>query len=152
AIPLPPVPVTYTHLQITVNGAPATLMAPGSSDFAVAQSLRASTYRLDLELTNALAFTSGDGIPDWWKAKFGLVDPNADPDGDGWTNLQEFLHGSNPNQDNRNPSVDTTELFVYAEGTTGIRLHATDSDSAPTNLFYSLLTVPQGGTLYLRNA
>src|SRR4051812_27825343 len=71
SISLPPVPVTYTHLQITVDGVPASLMAPGSSDFAVAQSLRAATYRLDLELTNALASTSGDGIPDWWKAKFG---------------------------------------------------------------------------------
>ena len=151
AVPLPTLPATYTHLQITVDGVPASLMAPGSSDFMVAQALRASTYRLDLELTNALASTSGDGIPDWWKAQFGQVDPNADADGDGWTNLQEFLHGSNPSLDNRIPTVDTSELFVYADGTSGLRLHAVDADSASTNLFYALTAVPQGGTLYLRN-
>ncbi|MEI6197822.1 MAG: hypothetical protein WCS42_26200, partial [Verrucomicrobiota bacterium] len=43
--------------------------------------------------------SNGNGIPDWWEWKnFGLigVDPNADPDGDGWTNLQEFQNGTNP--------------------------------------------------------
>jgi hypothetical protein len=43
----------------------------------------------------------GDGIPNGWKQQYGLdpFDPNLgseDPDGDGFTNLQEFLAGSNP--------------------------------------------------------
>jgi len=35
----------------------------------------------------------GSGLPDWWQIKyFGEtgVDPYADPDGDGWSNIEEF--------------------------------------------------------------
>src|SRR5260221_1584098 len=92
AVPLTLQTTTCSHLQISVNGASAAIMAPGSSTFSVSQAARGSTYRLDLELFNTLADAAGDGIPDWWKAKYGIVDPNADPDGDGWSNLQEFLH------------------------------------------------------------
>jgi hypothetical protein len=41
----------------------------------------------------------GNGLPDWWEiANFGHtgVNLNADPDGDGWSNLQEYLNGTNP--------------------------------------------------------
>lgn len=50
--------------------------------------------------------TSADGIPDAWKLiNFGSVsDPRAvgtaDPDGDGITNRQEYLDGTNPNNPN----------------------------------------------------
>jgi hypothetical protein len=42
-----------------------------------------------------------DGIPDWWEIKFGLNpffagDALQDLDGDGLTNLQEYLRGTNP--------------------------------------------------------
>ena len=48
--------------------------------------------------------TLGDGIPDWWKRKYGLDPnstaaangPNGDPDGDGRNNLTEYLFGTNP--------------------------------------------------------
>jgi hypothetical protein len=43
----------------------------------------------------------GDGIPNWWKQKYGFdpFDPTvagADPDHDGVNNLQEYLDGTNP--------------------------------------------------------
>jgi hypothetical protein len=43
----------------------------------------------------------GDGIPNGWKQQYGFdpLDPtvaNADPDGDGFTNLQEFQAGTDP--------------------------------------------------------
>lgn len=45
--------------------------------------------------------TSGNGLPDVWEwHHFGTlgVDPDADPDGDGLTNFEEFEHGTDPNQ------------------------------------------------------
>jgi len=54
-------------------------------------------------LSPALAIVDqyGDGMSDIWKVHFGMpvdssADPNADPDGDGWTNLQESIAGTNP--------------------------------------------------------
>jgi hypothetical protein len=151
SVPLTAQSVRCTNLLIKVNGSPASILAPAGNGFYVSQSSRASTYRMDLEVTNSLPDTAGDGIPDWWKAKYGIVDPNADPDGDGWSNLQEYLNGSNPTNDNRLPTLATSELYVYGDGTTGIRLRAVDSDSAPTNLFYTLTAPPQTGTMYFRN-
>jgi hypothetical protein len=45
--------------------------------------------------------TDGDGMPDWWELAHGLnrndpSDANRDDDGDGFTNLQEYLAGTDP--------------------------------------------------------
>jgi alpha-tubulin suppressor-like RCC1 family protein len=45
--------------------------------------------------------SDGNGLPDWWELKyFGHtgVNPLVDPDGDGYSNLQEYLNGTNPLQ------------------------------------------------------
>lgn len=48
------------------------------------------------------ADTDGDGLPDAWERQyFGSINdpratPDADPDGDGFSNLQEYLAGTNP--------------------------------------------------------
>ncbi|MFM2294402.1 MAG: hypothetical protein RLZZ350_815, partial [Verrucomicrobiota bacterium] len=149
SVPLMAGSSSVSHLLITVDGATASILAPGAATFNVAQSLRAATYRLDLELTSHLADSADDGIPDWWKTRYGVTDPNADPDGDGWNNLQEFLHGGNPTVDNRVPSLATTEFWIYAEGSTEIPLDALDSDTAPAQIHYTLTTLPSGGTFYL---
>jgi len=42
----------------------------------------------------------GSGLPIWWQLEyFGYVgvDPNANPKGDGWSNIQKFQSGMNPN-------------------------------------------------------
>jgi len=54
--------------------------------------------------------SSGDGIPDWWKIKYGL-DPNdpsdatEDMNGDGYTNIEMYINGMDPTT-----SVDWTDL------------------------------------------
>ena len=149
SIPLSSVAATCSHLTITVNGSPASILAPGTETFNVSQSRRAATYRLDLELTNSLPDTANDGIPDWWKALYGISSASAIPGNDGWSNLQKFLNGGNPNQDNRLPSLNTTEFWIYADGKTQIPLRAIDSDSSPSNIYYTLTSQPGGGSLYL---
>lgn len=119
--------------QITVDGVPATL-PDGSSDFYVLNfASKAGQYRMDLLVAGESNSTANDGIPDWWKKLHGL-DVNAnvaddDPDEDGWSNLEEFLRGGNPNQSNRVPLLATLELSVPDLGEAGFYLHVLDSDS-----------------------
>jgi|GEM_PF-302598 len=45
--------------------------------------------------------SDSDGIPDWWAIKHGCspeggIDHSGDIDGDGYTNLEEYLNGTNP--------------------------------------------------------
>ena len=46
--------------------------------------------------------TDHDGMPNWWELETGLnplnkADGGGDLDGDGYTNIEEFLNGTNPN-------------------------------------------------------
>ena len=63
------------------------------------------SFALGFETGAALTYDSdADGLPDWFEQKYGLDPnngngvngPNGDPDGDGLTNLQEYLFGTNP--------------------------------------------------------
>ena len=63
------------------------------------------TFALGFETGAALTLDSdSDGLPDWWETQFGLNandanganGPTADNDGDGRTNLQEYIVGLNP--------------------------------------------------------
>ncbi len=150
-IPLAAAAVACTHVAIMVDSNSASIIAPGSSSFVVGQGLRASTYRLDLELTNQLASTSGDGIPDWWKALYGVSNPNGITAGDGLSNLKKYQLGASPFQDTRYPSLLTTEYWAYADGLTKIPLAVIDSDSAATNIVFTLNSLPGNGSFYLHN-
>jgi len=80
-------PITYFFVTRAVDGC-------GNSDTnTVEQSLQ--------PLLDPNKSQVGDGIPNGWKQQYGLnpFDPfvaAADPDGDGLSNLQEFLAGTNP--------------------------------------------------------
>ncbi|MCG3150259.1 MAG: hypothetical protein PCFJNLEI_03740 [Verrucomicrobiae bacterium] len=54
----------------------------------------------DISITGALFDTDGDGLPDWWEQTYFMHPTNAvageDGDGDGLSNLEEFLAGTVP--------------------------------------------------------
>jgi hypothetical protein len=57
----------------------------------------------ELRSTPAPKDSDGDGMPDEWELRFGLdskdpVDGAKDADADGYTNLEEYLNGTNPKE------------------------------------------------------
>jgi hypothetical protein len=54
--------------------------------------------------------SDNDGLPDWWEEKYfgeskiNEVGPSSDPDEDGFTNLEEYLAGTNPTRKGSHPA------------------------------------------------
>ena len=56
-----------------------------------------------LQSAEAPPDTDGDGMPDDWEKKYGLDanqadDNSSDKDGDGYTNVEEYLNGTDPTE------------------------------------------------------
>ncbi|MFL6519216.1 MAG: hypothetical protein ACJ8NS_03270 [Chthoniobacterales bacterium] len=96
----------------------------------------------------------GNGLPDAWKQQyFGRsgVDPAADADGDGLTNLQEYQNGSDPT-DYYNGNLSTLSIYSGGDQSTipgnflalpvSVRVNASGSYNAPLTF-----TVMQGPAL-----
>jgi len=135
--------------QITINGVSATL-PDGSSDFYVLNfASKAGQYRLDLLVVGESNSTANDGIPDWWKRLYGLdVNANvanADPDGDGWSNLQEYQRGGNPLVSNQEPILATLEVMVPEMGEAGLLVQILDSDTPDSAIMVELTGLQSNG-------
>ena len=152
AVPLRAIDDLLSHGQITLDGRPARLLGPAAPAFTAAQARRGATYRLDLAVPLAMVDVDGNGLADAWETLFGQHDPLADPDGDGRNNLAEFKAGTRPDHDDRLPELVTRAVRAYAGGTSLVYLRATDLDSAPTHLTYTVVRPPANGQLRLRNA
>jgi len=97
-----------------------------------------------ISLSNAVSYLQTDtivagadadhnGLADAWEIRnFGHsgIDPNADPDGDGLSNLQEYLTGTNPNDSDS--TLDITDLKVAPGGATA----SISWQSVPTRSYY----------------
>ncbi len=64
----------------------------------------------ELKSTEPPIDTDHDGIPDWWEKKYGLnpndpSDTSQDKNGDGYTTLEKYLNGLDPNA----PKIDWTK-------------------------------------------
>jgi YD repeat-containing protein len=97
----------------TANWSFVAPLAPGSNDFTVIATdaspyANQTTQKLTVVYLPPIVDTSGDGIPDSWESAHGL-DPavnnaSGDADGDGYTNLQEYLAGTDPQDPNSHPA------------------------------------------------
>jgi hypothetical protein len=91
------------------------------------QSNGSMNFALGFETGAALTFdTDADGLPDWWETKYG-IDPNnpnginganVDLDGDGKTNLQEYILGTNP----KVPDSANAALTIVRTSSTTVKL------------------------------
>lgn len=134
---------------VTIDGTPATLPDGSKEFYSLSFASRAGDYRLDLLVAGDSTDTDGDGMPDWWERLYGLDpytdDAHEDLDGDGWTNIEEFLRGSNPAVSNREPQLVTAEILVPASGEAGVFLHILDSDSTAAEITVSFPGGDDGG-------
>ena len=68
--------------------------------------------------------SDGSGLPDGYKEvvlradPYSQVDPYADPDGDGWSNLQEMQNGTDPLTFDQPPSPQNVNVRRYTNGVT----------------------------------
>ena len=71
---------------------------PNIFDLIIVYSAESDDFTVDT--SGLFTDSDGDGIPDWWELQYGGdstgMDPNADGDGDGASNYEEFVAGSNP--------------------------------------------------------
>lgn len=96
--------------------------------------------------------TDGDGLPNFWEDYIGtdpnssvgdFGDSNGDPDGDGYTNLEDYLHWlALPRLEVENPGSATLDLATLFRGfTESPTFEASSTDCVATSLQGSTLTV-----------
>ncbi len=128
--------------NITINATAATLPDGSKEFYGLSFASRGMGYRLDLLVAGDSTDSDGDGLPDWWEELHDLdshlADSGEDPDADGWTNLEEFLQGGDPNVSNRVPQLAAAEIIVPDSGEAGVYLHFLDSDTLPEDMEISV--------------
>ena len=146
------IPATETPAIVITNGA---LVSSYTYD-SVARRVRVQGPLNNGTGTNSIIITfgdsdfDGDGLPDWWEQQYGLdplddgtVNPDngasGDPDGDGFSNLQEFLAGTDPK--NSNSALRITTIARAASGDIVITW---DSVADKTYIVQSADNVPGG--------
>ena len=134
--PLPAVPVTTTSAEVAykqvLEGAGATLPKRDSFDAMVVEQVKSGTGKFidsqdevggwpELAGGQAPADTDADGMPDEWEATYRLnpkdaSDNSGDLDGDGYTNVEEYINGTAPAVvEAVPPAVNLTEIHNHVE-------------------------------------
>lgn len=108
---------------------------PNLDDQSGEVSLQSAAFAVDT--IGMAADTDTDRLPDWWELLHGLdplvANADADPDGDGWTNLEEYNAGTNPSINDRpGPSALPSLAFLLDTGAYPLGFSAdTDGDGIP---------------------
>jgi hypothetical protein len=100
--------------------------------------------------------TNGDGLPDAWQIQyFGSITapqaaPGADPDGDGFNNLQEYLAGTSPIDRNSYLKIDSVEAAgsnrnIHFTAVAGKTYSILFKDDLNDGLWLRLTNVPPQG-------
>ena len=136
-------PGAYTFSQSAGNATTATLtnLTPGQTYYFGVQAVNAGGLSgpVSREVSLKVPVTSPSGeTQDQWMARFGIVNMAADPDGDGVSNLDEFLNGTDPFIPN------TWTLAEGATGTFKTRLAITNPGTDTAEITARFL--PQDGT------
>jgi hypothetical protein len=92
------------------------------------------------------------GMPDHWELRYGLnsrlaSDANLDLDGDGLSNWQEWINGTDPTVPNFTPVLQTTLIRVPAGGVAGFHVGIVDLDTGADHLRIRLDQIPAGLTV-----
>ncbi len=133
-------PTQYIARSVTLDGSPIRFLDPSQfQGFSTSFADRMREYRFDFRVDLEFPDSDGDGIPDWWEELYGLNpalggDAGEDPDGDGWSNRQEFNLATNPQEANLAPSLQESRLQVLAGSQSGVHLKIVDADSRPNEL------------------
>jgi formylglycine-generating enzyme required for sulfatase activity len=109
----------------------ATLPKRDSADTRLMDEVRAGTGRIidspsdvggwpDLDKGVPVEDTDGDGMPDVWEKDHGFdpnsaADGNTDADGGGYTNVEEYLNGTDPRKAEANCRVDAAAMRAVQE-------------------------------------
>lgn len=98
ALQLASTPRTFNRARVMIGTNEAALVAPASASLVLSQVSRSGMERVDLLVAARDSDSDGDGIPDGWESAYfnGFADPHGDDDGDGISNAQEYLSGTNP--------------------------------------------------------
>jgi uncharacterized repeat protein (TIGR02543 family) len=132
-------PLTTTWSQIS-GPAPAVIANPSAVD-TTAEFPQPGTYTLQLTADDGFGSTSDTVIINVqslfqiWASTNGLSGDDAasddDPDGDGWTNLQEFAFGTSPNAGLTGPLAFTLNAEVTKTGSPVLRGYTPPQGSPP---------------------
>jgi Calx-beta domain/Bacterial TSP3 repeat len=149
AINTDPQTLPFKNTSIKLNGRLLRMADPAGLGFDPSSVTRGAFRRLDFIYDGQMPDADGDGLPDWWEEKYNTdkhnPDANGDPDGDGVVNRVEYIAGTDPSGSDQEPRLPEEILVSFPPGGKAIPvIRATDTDSQPSQLIYTLGNLPSG--------